>query len=63
MIGREEEQHVPGLSLGLEESEDVVDSDRALDVSDDRSRGVVHELDSDLGDTTSGSSSAEDLLG
>jgi len=60
--GEKGQPNAPSLSLGLEESEDVVNSDRALDVSDDRSRGVVHELDSDLGDTTTGSSSAEDLF-
>jgi hypothetical protein len=27
----------------------------ALDVTDDGTRGVVHELDADLGDTTTGS--------
>lgn len=26
----------------------------ALDVTDDAARGVVHELDADLGDTTTG---------
>jgi hypothetical protein len=49
-------------ALRLEQGEDVVDPDGALDVSDDRTRGVVHELDADLGDTTTGSSAAEDLF-
>jgi hypothetical protein len=32
----------------------------ALDVTDDRTRGVVHELNADLGDTTTGTGTAED---
>lgn len=49
------------LTLGLHETENVVLSDGALDVSDNRSGLVVDELDTDLGDTTSRSGSAEDL--
>ena len=51
----------PGFTLGFEECENVVLLDRPLDVSDDGSRSVVHELDADLYDTTSGAGSAEDL--
>lgn len=49
------------LTLRLHEAENVVLSDGALDVSDNRSGLVIDELDSDLGDTTSRSGSAEDL--
>lgn len=55
------QEHSPGLTLRLEESEDVVDADGALDVADDGTRGVVHELDANLGDTTTRASAAEDL--
>jgi hypothetical protein len=51
----------PGLTLRLEEGEDVVNADGALDVTDDGTRGVVHELDADLGDTTTRAGAAEDL--
>ncbi|GFZ45350.1 hypothetical protein JCM24511_03076 [Saitozyma sp. JCM 24511] len=60
-VQRKSDPHSPGLTLRLEQGKDVVDPDGALDVSDDRTRGVVHELDADLGDTTTGSSAAEDL--
>lgn len=53
----------PSLSLRLQKRQNVIDSHGALDVSDDGSVRVVHEFDSDLGDTTSGAGSAEDLLG
>jgi hypothetical protein len=63
--GKEEEGwkggNAPSLSLRLEESEDVVLSNGTLDVSDDGSRSVVNELDSDLGDSSSGSGSTENL--
>lgn len=51
----------PGLTLRLEEGEDVVNADGALDVTDDGTRSVVHELDADLGDTTTRAGTAEDL--
>lgn len=51
----------PGFTLALQQCENVLFPNGALDVSDDRSRGVVHELDAYLGDTTSRSSSSEDL--
>lgn len=54
-------KHVPSFSFGFQQGQDVVDLDGTLDVSDNGSRGVVHEFDSDLGDTTSGTGSAQDL--
>jgi len=54
-------EHSPSFSLRLQKSEDVVKPDGTLDVSDDRSVGLVHEFDSDLGNTSSRSGSAEDL--
>lgn len=50
-----------GLTLGLEEGEDVVLLDGALDVADDGSAGLVHELDAHLDDTTARAGTAEDL--
>lgn len=50
-----------GLTLGLEEGKDVVDLDGALDVADDRATGLVHELDTDLDDTTARAGAAENL--
>jgi hypothetical protein len=50
-----------GLAFGLEQAQDVVLADRALDVTDDGTALVVHELDANLGDTTTGAGSAEDL--
>lgn len=41
-----------GFALGLEEAEDVVFADGSLDVTDDGAGLIVHELDADLGDTT-----------
>jgi len=55
------ERDSPSFSLRLQKGEDVVEPDGTLDVSDDGSVGLVHELDSDLGDTSSGPGSAEDL--
>lgn len=49
-----------GLTLGLEQAQDVVLTDGSLDVSDDATGLVVHELDANLGDTTTGTSSAQD---
>jgi hypothetical protein len=49
------------LTLGLHETENVVLSDGALDVSDNRSGLVVDELDSDLSHSSSRSGSAENL--
>lgn len=58
-----QKKNSPSLSLRLQKRQNVIDSHGALDVSDDGSVRVVHEFDSDLGDTTSGAGSAEDLLG
>jgi hypothetical protein len=55
------ERDSPSFSLRLQKGEDVVEPDGTLDVSDDGSVGLVHELDSDLGDTSSGTGSAKDL--
>ncbi|KAA8917770.1 hypothetical protein TRICI_000078 [Trichomonascus ciferrii] len=49
------------LTLRFHETEDVVLTDWALDVSDNGSGFVVDEFNSDLGDTTSGTGTAEDL--
>lgn len=49
------------LSLRLHQAKNIVLSDRSLDVSDNCSGGVVDHLDSDLGNTSSGSSSSENL--
>lgn len=51
--------HAPGFTLGFEESEDVVLLDGALDVSDDRSGGVVHEFNANLSNTTTGAGAAQ----
>jgi hypothetical protein len=60
-VVKRDPSHLPSFSLGFQEGENVVEPDGTLDVSDDRSVGLVHEFNSDLGDTSSGSSSAEDL--
>lgn len=49
------------LTLGLHQAQDVVLSDWALDVSDNGSGRVLQELNSDLGDTTSGTGSTQNL--
>ena len=53
--------HAPSLALTLQESQDVLLADGTLHVTDDRPAGVVHELDTDLRDTTTGASAAKDL--
>lgn len=53
--------NLPSLTFRLEKSEDVVLPDGTLDVSDDRTGRVVHELDANLGDTTTGTGTTEDL--
>lgn len=50
-----------GLTLRLHQAQDVVLSDWALDVSDNGSGRVLEELNSDLGDTTSGTGSTQNL--
>jgi len=49
------------FTLRLEQAEDVVFADRALDVANDRAGSVVHELDTNLGNTTTGASAAENF--
>jgi hypothetical protein len=49
-----------GLTLGLHEGDNVVLTDGADDVADDGA-GVVEELAADLGDTTAGAGTAENL--
>ena len=58
---RDDRRDAPRLTLTLQQSEDVVLSHWALDVTDDGTGGVVHELDSDLGHTSSRACPAEDL--
>ena len=53
--------NLPSLTLGFEKSEDVVLPDGSLDVPDDRTGRVVHELDANLSNTTAGTSAAENL--
>ena len=53
--------HAPSFTLRLEQSKDVLYTDRALDVTDDRAGAIVHELDTDLGDSSSRSSAAKNL--
>ena len=47
------------LTFGLEQAKDVVLADWSLDVADNASGLVVHELDSDLSDTSSGSGTTQ----
>lgn len=53
--------HLPSLTLRLEQRQDIVLAHGALDVADNAARRVVHELDTDLDDTTARASAAEDL--
>ena len=50
----------PGLTLGFEKNKDIANLDGALDVTDNGTL-VVHELDADLCDGTTGASAAENL--
>ena len=56
-----EKQNSPSFSFALKQSQDIIDSNGAFNVSDDRTARVVHELDADLDDTSSRSRSAEHL--
>jgi hypothetical protein len=56
-----EERHAPSFALRFEQSKYVLYTDGALDVPDDRAGALVHELDTDLGDSSSRSSAAENL--
>lgn len=49
------------LTLRLEKGEDVLLTDRALHVADDRPGGVIHELDADLRHASTRARAAEDL--
>jgi hypothetical protein len=49
------------FTFGFEKAENVVLTDGALDVTDDGARSVIHEFNTDLSDTTTGASTAEDL--
>ena len=49
------------LTLGLEQSEDVTITHWSLDVTDDGPSVIVEELDTDLGDVTTGTGAAKDL--
>ena len=60
---KDQEKHLPSFALALQQRENVFFPNGALDVSDDRPRRVVHELDAHLGNTTSGPSSSENLAG
>lgn len=51
--------YIPSLTLRLEQSKDIVLTDRALDVADDAARGVVHELNTDLDHTTTRTGAAK----
>ena len=50
-----------GLTLPLKKSEDVTLADGSLDVADDRTAGLVHELNLHLGHVTRVAGAAEDL--
>lgn len=50
----------PGLTLGFEEAEDIINPDGALDVTNDRTALVIHELDTDLSHTTARAGTAQD---
>jgi len=50
----------PSLTLRLEQAQNVVLAHWALDVADDAAGGVVHELDADLGHTSTRTGAAED---
>ena len=57
--------HLLGLSLSLQKSKDITDSDGSLDVSDQRSLALTISLverNSDLNDTTSRTGTSDDLL-
>lgn len=50
-----------GFSFGFHQAQDVVLSDWTFDVSDNGSGSVFQELNSNLGDTTSRTGSAQNL--
>lgn len=50
----------PGLTLGLEERQDVTNADGALDVANDGPVLVVKKVNPHLGDATTAASTAKD---
>lgn len=50
----------PGLTLGFEKAEDVVLADRSLHVADNGTGLVIHEFDTNLSNTTTRTSTAQD---
>ncbi len=58
----EDEKHAPSLTLTLQESQDILLADRAFHITDDGTTGIVHELDTNLRDTTTRAGASEDLL-
>jgi hypothetical protein len=50
---------IAGFTFGLEKGKNVLLSDWALDISDDRALRIVHKLNSDLCDTSTRSCAAE----
>lgn len=61
ITGEGEREDLPSLTLRLEKSEDVVLPDGSLYVPDDRTGRVVHELYANLGNSSTGTSAAENL--
>lgn len=55
------QDHVPSLTLTLQESQNVLLPYGTLNVPDDCPARVVHELDTDLGDTSTRTSPTKDL--
>ncbi len=51
-----------GLTLPLEQAENVSLTDRALDITDNRAAGIINELNADLGDITSVAGAAENTV-
>ena len=56
-----DKRDVPSLTLTLQESQIVLLADGTLHVIDDCVSGIVHELYTDLRDTTTGASAPKDL--
>lgn len=55
------ELDIPSLTLTLEQSQDVLLPNRSLDVTDDGSVWVIHELYTDLSNTSTRTSPSKDL--
>jgi hypothetical protein len=54
--------NTPSLTLTLKESKDILLTHWSLHVTDDCSGSVIHELNADLSNTTTRTSSPKDLL-